>query len=85
MTITRRTSIKGRGEGAISAFIDAIFRVGELQINVINYVEHAIGEGADAEAFAYVQLNVGRHHVAGAGIDRDTVNASLKAVPSALN
>ncbi|MCU7878539.1 MAG: 2-isopropylmalate synthase [Candidatus Thiodiazotropha sp. (ex Lucinoma borealis)] len=80
-----RTTIKGRGEGAISAFIDAISRTGELQINVIDYVEHAIGEGADAEAAAYVQLNVGGHRVAGAGIDRDTVNASLKAVLSALN
>ncbi|MCU7890366.1 MAG: 2-isopropylmalate synthase [Candidatus Thiodiazotropha sp. (ex Ustalcina ferruginea)] len=80
-----RTTIKGRGEGAISAFIDAISQAGKQQINVIDYVEHAIGEGADAEAVAYVQLNVGGHRVAGAAIDRDTVNASLKAVLSALN
>jgi 2-isopropylmalate synthase len=77
--------IIGNGKGAISAFIDAISRHTNQHINVIDYVEHAIGEGADAEAVAYVQLNVDGHRVVGAAINRDTVNASLTAVLSALN
>ncbi|MCU7934358.1 MAG: 2-isopropylmalate synthase [Candidatus Thiodiazotropha sp. (ex Dulcina madagascariensis)] len=78
-------TVKGRGEGAISAFIDAVSRASGQLINVVDYVEHAIGEGADAEAAAYIHLNIGGRRVAGAAIDRDTVNASLKAVLSALN
>jgi 2-isopropylmalate synthase len=78
-------SITGKGKGAISAFIDAISRHTRQAINVIDYVEHAIGEGADAEAAAYVQLSVDGHRVVGAAINRDTVNASLTAVLCALN
>jgi 2-isopropylmalate synthase len=77
--------ITGHGKGAISAFIDAMSRHTNQYINVIDYVEHAIGEGVDAEAAAYVQLSVDGHRVVGAAINRDTVNASLKAVLSALN
>ncbi|MGD9170239.1 MAG: 2-isopropylmalate synthase [Candidatus Thiodiazotropha sp.] len=77
--------ITGHGKGAISAFIDAMSRHTNQHINVIDYVEHAIGEGVDAEAAAYVQLSVDGHRVVGAAINRDTVNASLKAVLSALN
>jgi 2-isopropylmalate synthase len=77
--------ITGHGKGAISAFIDAMSRHTHQHINVIDYVEHAIGEGVDAEAAAYVQLSVDGRRVVGAAINRDTVNASLKAVLSALN
>ena len=77
--------IRGEGEGAISAFADAWMRHAGRQVNVIDYSEHAIGEGTHAEAAAYVQLNVDGRRVAGAARDHDTVSASLKAVLSALN
>jgi 2-isopropylmalate synthase len=79
------TRITGQGKGAISAFIDALSRHANQRIDVIDYVEHAIGKGADAEAAAYVQLSVDGIRVVGAAINRDTVNASLKAILSALN
>ncbi|ODB84799.1 2-isopropylmalate synthase [Candidatus Thiodiazotropha endoloripes] len=78
-------TIKGEGKGAISAFIDALSQRSGAAIQVIDYVEHAIGEGADAEAAAYVLLNYMGHRTAGASISRDTVNASLNAVLSAIN
>jgi 2-isopropylmalate synthase len=56
-----------------------------IPIQVIDYVEHAIGEGVDAEAAAYVLLNYMGRRSAGASISRDTVNASLNAVLSAIN
>lgn len=77
--------LQGAGEGAISAFVDAWIRHTGRQIHVVDYTEHAIGEGTDAEAAAYVQLNVEGQHVSGASIDQDTVSASLKAVLAALN
>lgn len=77
--------LKGEGNGAISAFVDAFSRDSGQSIHVVDYSEHAIGEGTDAEAVAYVHLNVDGERIVGAAIDRDTVSASMKAVLSALN
>ncbi len=81
----RECVLHGEGQGAISAFVDAWMRHSAQQVNVVDYAEHAVGEGTDAEAAAYVQLNVGGARVSGAALDHDTVSASLKAVLSALN
>lgn len=77
--------IEGTGDGAIAAFADAWRRFSGQPVNVLDYQEHAIGAGTDAEAVAYVQLDIDNQQIAGAAIDRDTVGASLKAVLSALN
>lgn len=77
--------IRGEGEGAISAFVNAWSRGFGQRINVIDYSEHAIGGGTDAEAAAYVSLSADGHRIAAAGFDHDAVSAALKAVLSALN
>ncbi len=78
-------AINGEGEGAISAFIDAWSRHSGQSLKVTDYSEHALEEGTDAEAIAYVQLEVAGRRISGAALDHDTVSASLKAVISALN
>jgi len=75
----------GQGNGAIAAFVDAWTAHTGQSIHVVDYAEHALSEGTDAEAAAYILLNVNGQRVAGASVDRDTVSASLKAVLSALN
>ncbi len=77
--------IKGEGEGAISAFIDAWQQHSGQSLKVIDYSEHALEEGTDAEAIAYVQLEIAGRCYGGSARDHDTVSASLKAVISALN
>lgn len=77
--------LKGEGQGAIAALVDAWTRTFGVSAQVIDYQEHAIGEGTDAEAAAYVQLNLEGERVAGAAIERDTVAAALKAVLAALS
>lgn len=77
--------LEGEGQGAIAALVDAWTRACGGDAHVLDYQEHAIGEGTDAEAAAYVQLNLNGERVAGAGIERDTVAAALKAVLAALN
>jgi 2-isopropylmalate synthase len=77
--------IAGDGNGAIAAFADAWRKAFGEPVDVLDYQEHAIGAGTDAEAAAYVQLSIDGEPVAGAAIDPDTVGASLKAVLSALN
>jgi len=79
------TVIRGSGEGALSAFIAAWQQHSGQQVVVVDYAEHAIGAGTDAEAAAYVQLNIDGRRVSGAALDHDTVSASLMAVMAALN
>jgi 2-isopropylmalate synthase len=78
-------TISGSGEGALSAFIDALMRHTGLSISVLDYSEHAVTTGTDAEAIAYVQLSLNGRRVGGAGQSHDTISASLRAVLSALN
>jgi 2-isopropylmalate synthase len=77
--------LEGSGHGAIEAFVDAWSKRFGNRVNVIDYSEHAIGEGTDAEAAAYVLMNVDGCRTAGAACDRDTVSASMAAVLAALN
>ena len=55
-------------------------------LDVVDYSEHAIGHGADAQAAAYVECRTqdGRT-VFGVGIDADIATASVRAVLSAAN
>ncbi|RZM05679.1 MAG: 2-isopropylmalate synthase, partial [Sphingomonas sp.] len=55
-------------------------------LDVVDYNEHAIGHGADAQAAAYVECRTpdGRT-VFGVGIDTDIATASVRAVLSAAN
>ncbi|WP_027853122.1 2-isopropylmalate synthase [Marinobacterium litorale] len=78
-------TIRGEGEGAISAFADGWRNETGESLNVVDYSEHAIGEGSDAQAVAYVQLNVAGQRVSGIAFDNDTISASLNAIISALN
>ena len=78
------TLIRGSGEGALSAFIEAWQQHSGQSVVVVDYSEHAIGPGTDAEAAAYVQLNIDGRRVSGAALDHDTVSASLMAVMAAL-
>lgn len=79
------TIIRGDGEGALSAFINAWQQHSGQRVVVIDYSEHAIGSGTDAEAAAYVQMNIDGKRVSGAAVDQDTVSACLTAVIAALN
>jgi 2-isopropylmalate synthase len=77
--------IKGHGNGPIAAFVDALGRDAGLAIELTDYTEHALGEGADARAVAYVETKSGGKTRWGVGIDANIVTASLRAVVSAVN
>jgi 2-isopropylmalate synthase len=76
--------IEGRGNGPIDAFVDALKVAGIAAIEVLDYREHALTRGANAEAAAYVEAKTASGHTLfGAGVDRSIVDASLRAVASA--
>jgi 2-isopropylmalate synthase len=76
--------IEGAGNGPISAFCDALGSVG-VEVRVLDYTEHALSAGSDAQAAAFVECEVGEEVLWGVGIDTNTVTASLEAVLSAVN
>ena len=82
-------SIRGEGEGPVEAFVAALVaefsdRVGG-SFDVLDYAEHAIGQGADAQAVAYVEtVSDGEVIRWGIGTDPNITTASLRAVLAAF-
>ncbi|MDB5763143.1 MAG: leuA [Herminiimonas sp.] len=75
-------ALHGTGNGPIDAFVQAL----GLDIRLMDFHEHAIGAGANAQAACYVELRLDNGPTRfGAGIDGNIVTASFKAVLSALN
>ncbi|MEU5385859.1 MULTISPECIES: 2-isopropylmalate synthase [Kitasatospora] len=77
-------TLTGTGNGPVSAFVNALASIG-VDVRVLDYAEHALSEGGDAQAAAYVECAVGDKVLWGVGIDSNTVLASLKALVSAVN
>jgi 2-isopropylmalate synthase len=80
----RPQQVEGVGNGPISAFCDALASVG-VDVRVLDYNEHALTAGTDAQAAAYVEGEIGGSVFWGVGIDTNTVTASMRAVLSAVN
>lgn len=76
--------VSGVGNGPIAAFL-AVLRDRGFDISLYDYVEHTLSSGGDAQAAAYVELQVDDQRLWGVGIDGDISTASLKAVVSCVN
>ena len=77
-------SLIGKGNGPISAFVDVLKQQG-IDASVLDYVEHTMGAGSEAQAAAYLELKVAGQTLWGVGIDGDIATASLKAIISGVN
>lgn len=77
-------TLRGEGNGPIDAFVHALRTGLNAQIDVVDYAEHAIGQGSEATAVAYVETvdNDGNTRW-GVGIDPNIISASLRAVLAA--
>jgi 2-isopropylmalate synthase len=78
--------ITGHGAGPIEAFVNGLNAVpGANTVRVLDYHEHAMGAGANAQAVAYLELRINEQHtVFGVGMDANIVSASLKAIVSGM-
>jgi 2-isopropylmalate synthase len=85
--------LTGEGNGPIAAFCAGLSafddpqlgKLGPLNVRVLDYAEHALSSGRDAEAAAYLEIEVGDTVLWGVGISESIVQASLRGVVSALN
>ncbi len=79
-------TVSGSGNGLISGALAALRENCGLDLEVVDYHEHALRQGTDAQAAAYVECRTGDGHtVFGVGIDADVATASVKAVLNAAN
>ncbi|MWJ26909.1 2-isopropylmalate synthase [Halomonas sp. ZH2S] len=79
-----RQTLQGEGNGPLAAFIKALGAAGH-DVEIIDYHEHSRGQGADAEAIAYVEVRIDGKAVFGVGTDESITSASMKGVLSAIN
>lgn len=79
-------SVSGRGNGLMSSVIAALSESGGPVMDIVDYSEHAIGQGSNVQAAAYVECRTadGRS-LFGCGLDTDVATASVRAILSAAN
>jgi 2-isopropylmalate synthase len=80
----RAFGVRGTGNGPIDAFVEGLSAACGETIRVLDYHEHAIGSGANAQAVAYLELRIGEKTLFGVGMDSNIVSASLKAIVSGV-
>jgi 2-isopropylmalate synthase len=81
------TTIKGQGNGQLSAFNDALAKHLNVDLNVKHYHEHSLGEASDSRAATYIGVSVESKGVSrwGVGIHEDVSQASFLSLISILN
>ncbi|MFW2514572.1 2-isopropylmalate synthase [Demequina sp. SO4-13] len=77
-------TIEGSGNGPVDAFVAALGTRG-VKVEVLDYHEHAMTGGGDAQAAAYVECQIGDDILWGVGVDPSITTATLEAIISAVN
>lgn len=83
----KEQQIKGTGNGPVSALADALENLG-IHVEVADYKEHAIGEGSNVRAVAYVECvlrDLANRKAWGIGINTDVTQASMVAMLGAAS
>lgn len=77
--------IVGNGQGALTAFSQAVKTHFNLEFEVANYSEHALSKGIDADAIAYLEIKHEDKQYIGVAINNDILTATLTALLNAIN
>jgi 2-isopropylmalate synthase len=79
-------TVVGEGNGPIAAMVHALRSGLGVDVEVLDYAEHAVSAGSEATAAAYVEVRDADGNVRwGVGLDESILTASLKAVLVAVN
>ena len=79
-------TLKGEGNGPISAFVHALVAQGWVEFTLSDYRSHALASGEESSAAAYVSIqSPNGRMVWGCGVDPNIELAGLKALVSAVN
>ena len=80
-------TFEATGNGPIDAVLRGLQKELDIHIKILDYSEHALGEGSGAQAAAYIHLlnmDTGKT-IFGVGISSNITRASIRAIFSGLN
>ncbi len=81
-----RSVIEAGGNGRLDAVSNALAKHFDRSCRIICYEEHALQDGSDSSAIAYVGIEGGDgRNYFGIGVDPDIIRASIDALVSAMN
>ncbi len=82
----KTVEITGTGNGPIDAAAHALSQYTNLDISVMDYSEHSVGEGSNVEAVCYVEIKVDNGKpVFGVSKDSNIIAAAIKALINGVN
>jgi len=81
----KEIEINGEGDGVLDAFVIALKNAIKIDFEIMEYGEHALGQGADAEAVTYIQLKCEGRRYTGVAISKDIISSSLNAFMGAAS
>ena len=74
------------GNGRLDAVSNALKKAYEMKFTLVTYQEHALEKSSSSKAIAYVGIQKPDGTLAwGAGVDSDTIRASIDALVTAIN
>jgi len=78
--------IKGKGNGPVDAFFNALKNIGIDGYEFISYSEHAVSSGADSKAVSYIELKAPNgKNIFGVGTSHNINLAPIRGVVCAIN
>ena len=77
--------ISGQGDGILDALVEALKGSINIDLEIMEYGEHALGQGADAEAVTYIQIRYEDKRYSGVAISKDIVTSSINAFMGAAS
>jgi 2-isopropylmalate synthase len=79
-------NVIGDGSGPIEAFVNGLVEALNEPLNIVDYHEHALSTGKDAQAICLLAIDGGTEgRVYGIGVSSNTITASLNAIIAAMN
>lgn len=81
----KELAISGKGDGVLNAFVTGLKEAIKIDFEIMEYGEHALGQGADAEAVTYIQLKCEGRRYSGVAISKDIIASSLNALMGAAS
>ena len=77
--------IQGSGNGMLEAFVKALESTFGMELQILEYGEHALSQNANAEAVTYLQIKHDNRRFTGIAVDADIVTSSVNALLQAFS
>ena len=77
--------VQGKGNGMLEAFVDAMQKTFSLELQILEYGEHALSQKSTAEAVTYLQVKYEGQRFTGIAVHGDIVTSSVNALLNAVS